>query len=1228
MTIQNDLNTEDIGIVKGEEIQSTSVTDIISEGPIHGLVDGPASVFLNDNPQAQEGAVGRMLNTSSSRIELTNGSANFTITINKAIDFKPFDSTTLDSEAEAGVSSFQGKRHLAVRDTHSIDVVRLRIFGGLGGVYLRTSPDSTNWWPSDLFDGGLRGRTTMIRWNFDNISTDFYLRPRNILTTGTHANKRIRVSLATADGLYTKLDKALWDKWKDSTYDTGTIFIDRSAVIKSLNAPTISSGVYTYTGTLEDTWNGNKNDSFDASSDVDGTANTITITGHVYSTGDPVVYTSGAATDISGLTDGTEYFIIKHDANKVKLAANKDDAIDGTAVGISVGSGTTHNLEVKKHSYDDKGYFFRDTNKLGAPVDLLPINGEEEVYKTRNAQSQFRPGTLTQLPLFGAGGDGSTAVTNQINLGISQTNESGFGGEQDPILLIGSSTAGFNLSNDQIETVDEVKVRWKYAGGFRAINGDGKERPTYIAYTLTLATKEESGDSFENVLRRRIIHSGYHLNAVSFEETFDLNSYRPFVDFRIKVEREYSDEDPGISTPNGETWHNNWTNITKGTVDSVTSIFKEKLIYPLTAVGKVTFSNRNFQNLPTRTYHCKGMLVKVPSNYVTRDESSDGKTANYYRDPTTGIIGTKYRDWDGNFRAEKVYTNNPAWIFYDIITNNRYGLGDFVAETDIDKYALYKIARYCDEMVDDGNGGTEPRYTLNTYLTKATDAFKVLKDIASNFVTMLYYLDGKLFPVQDVPAGPMYNFSKANVLEGEFTYESTGTKTRINQVVVSWNNPDNNYKIEPLIVEDRRNIAESGAIITENAFAFGCTSEGQAYRYGKWKLWTAANQQELVTFKTGINGSYITPGDIINVQDSDKHGVRYSGRIASTGTLDANTIPLDSAVTLNSGSTYTLGIIIQKFGAFAAEDFTLNDGSVDISYKKGDHVPKAYLDPNEDGLYTYETIDSETDAINAKLSNNESDSLNLVWNKNFIVEERTVSSSAGSRSSLEVSSDFSATPAREDIWVLTEKDGDGNVVASSAKEYRVLSVAETTTNEYEIVGAEYYNDKYAAVEEDFTLFVADPIAPRVKATDVVPGPEEVWAYVRKGDSVGTQDLHIAWSLPEERTYTVVGEDGVERDVEIGRGAHSAEIHHDIPFPDNRGLQSPIRYFDRGSTMVIRNCPEGKFRIGVSLINSIGNTSFMKVVNIDVRLRDKQKAGGLFPDGAYGGGTSNRGVEIV
>ena len=691
----------------------------------------------------------------------------------------------------------------------------------------------------------------------------------------------------------------------------------------------------------------------------------------------------------------------------------------------------------------------------------------------------------------------------------------------------------------------------------------------------------------------------------------------------------------------------------------------------------------------------------MPSNYITREET--GGAAKYTGQQTSPGVSSvssvkeyfdtgTYQDWDGTFRDQKIYTNNPAWIFYDIITNNRYGLGEFVNESDVDKYALYRIGRYCDEEIDDGKGlgTTEPRYTMNTYLTKSVDAQKVLKDMLTNFVSMLYYLDGQIHPVQDSPSGPVYNFNKSNVINGEFTYEAAGTKTRVNQVIVSWNNPENNYRSEPLVVEDKRNIAKVGRIVSKKVVAYGCTSEGQALRYGKWKLFTSINQQELVSFQTGINGSFLTPGDVINVQNADRDAVRLGGRISSTGTRNATTIPLDSAVTIDADNTYDLSVILQRDAAFLAEDsasvafamscttvntdktvthsadsnirpglkvtgdhipadtviasinsttsFELSNAATGGStasrtftadYVKGDLVTSAYIDHDSNGTFTIQAIDSKTDAANARDGLN--NGLVLEYKPNFAVETQEVDKTAtgtGSQTSMVVSTGFTATPAAEDMWVLTEKASTGLNIAGSSKEYRILAIAEDSNGQYSITAVEYFDSKYSSIEEEFSLYVADVINRPIKSTDVIPKPKDVYLQVIQTPAGDHETVRVFYSLAEATDLTSTGVDGLGVSADRALGyeyAGGIEITHNIP-----GQPSPITvpfgasdgYFD------FFEVPVGDYEVQVRTIAINRNKSLPLRRTFKVGARLKNRIAGYFPEAAHSGGSSTRGVEII
>ena len=199
-------------------------------------------------------------------------------------------------------------------------------------------------------------------------------------------------------------------------------------------------------------------------------------------------------------------------------------------------------------------------------------------------------------------------------------------------------------------------------------------------------------------------------------------------------------------------------------------------------------------------------------------------------------------------------------------------------------------------MVPDASGGTEPRFTCNVYFQSRTEAFKILTDLASVFRGMMYWIDGQVVGVQDRPKEPIYTFTASNVIEGLFSYESTGQRARVNQIAVTWNDPDQLYKKSTLIVDDIDNITTSGRINPKSIIAFGCTSEGQAARVGKWHLLTDTLETEIVKFETGINAGFIRPGDIINIQDARLNAIEFSGRAAASSTT--STVNLDRSVVL------------------------------------------------------------------------------------------------------------------------------------------------------------------------------------------------------------------------------------------------------------------------------------------------------------------------------------------
>lgn len=332
--------------------------------------------------------------------------------------------------------------------------------------------------------------------------------------------------------------------------------------------------------------------------------------------------------------------------------------------------------------------------------------------------------------------------------------------------------------------------------------------------------------------------------------------------------------------------------------------FDHKFTYPFSALVGLQVSSEYFgTTIPTRAYEVYGLIVRVPSNY----------------DP----IARKYTGlWDGTFKWS--WTNNPAWVFYDLVTNERYGAG--ISPAYVDKWSLYQIAMYCDgvkasgsdmvfEGVPDGFGGMEPRFTYNGVLNKGESVYTVLTAMASAFRGMTYWSAGMVSASQDRPAGAVKIFSPANVIEGNFEYTGTSKKARHTVAIVSWNNPEKGYETDYEVVEDRHGIARFGMRPVE-VVAFGCTSRGQARRFGKWVLTTEALETDSVKFKTGFDAADLIPGEVILCADPAYAGLRMGGRTLEIG---AQSLTLDAVFVFKAGEEYEISVMSQNGNMVTAQ---------------------------------------------------------------------------------------------------------------------------------------------------------------------------------------------------------------------------------------------------------------------------------------------------------------------
>jgi hypothetical protein len=367
----------------------------------------------------------------------------------------------------------------------------------------------------------------------------------------------------------------------------------------------------------------------------------------------------------------------------------------------------------------------------------------------------------------------------------------------------------------------------------------------------------------------------------------------------------------------------NWT--------SYTEIIYTKLRYPNSALVWLRFDAEQFGRIPSRAYRIRGIKVQIPSNATV--DSTTGRLI------YSGI-------WNGTFGAAQ-WCSDPAWILWDLLTA-RYGFGDHIQAAQLDKFAFYSASQYCSELVPDGFGGQEPRFSCNINIQTREDAYKLINDMCSVFRAMPYWSTGALTISQDKPADTSYLFTLANVTEEGFSYQGGSRKTRPTVCVVSYfdlNSRDTAYEV----VEDAEAIQKYGVVKTEIS-AFACTSRGQAYRIGEWLLYSERYESQILSFTASIDaGVLVRPGQIIEVADPVKAGARRGGRISAATTT---AITVDDATGLTAAGA-ELSVIMPN-GSVETRSISSIAGEV-ITVSSAFSVA-----PNVNSVWIYQTSNIQT----------------------------------------------------------------------------------------------------------------------------------------------------------------------------------------------------------------------------------------------------------------------------
>ena len=427
--------------------------------------------------------------------------------------------------------------------------------------------------------------------------------------------------------------------------------------------------------------------------------------------------------------------------------------------------------------------------------------------------------------------------------------------------------------------IDALRITVRFDALLNINSKDGKNLGDSVGIFIVITDNNGVTQTFDESTNASLRVRGKSRTAYTTDYRINL---KPNIAFPIQVTVGRTDPDDS-STTRTNTF--SWSSFTK--------LIDQQKAYPDIAHLFLRFDSQQFPSIPPRMFKIRGVKIKIPHN-ATVDQTNGRLT----------YTGT----FNGTLTTTTHWTSDPAWILFDLLTNSRYGLGDHITETQLDKYAFYSTSVYCSELVDDGQGGQEPRFSCNTVLQKREDAYETVMALSSVMRGMTFWGAGSLTLTQDRPTDSSYLFNLSNVTQEGFLYSGTSLKTRSTVVSVSYFDMEN-QELNFETVEDTTAKNKYG-IIQKKVTGFGCTSRNQARRLGRFILFEEQNATETINFSTGIaEGVIVRPGQVIEVSDPVKAGKRRGGRIKSATTTTV-TVDDTSQTDLDKTNSPTLSVVL------------------------------------------------------------------------------------------------------------------------------------------------------------------------------------------------------------------------------------------------------------------------------------------------------------------------------
>ena len=513
-----------------------------------------------------------------------------------------------------------------------------------------------------------------------------------------------------------------------------------------------------------------------------------------------------------------------------------------------------------------EGEFDETPTDYNIYLDNTPIRDASGNYNFPNVKWDWRPGSVDQTYI-----PGIPAVENETSLNVELRSDA-------PWVR--------SITNTQLSAV-RMRFAWP---ALQRQDDEGNVVGYRIDYAIDLAT---DGGAYQQVYPDAVDGK----TTTRYERSRRVDLPQATTGWQIRIRR---------LTPNQNSNKIADTMLIAG----ITEVIDAKIRYPNTALLYIEFDAEQFTNIPSVTVECNARRWMVPSNY----------------DP---IQRTYSGTWDGTMKS--AWTNNPAWITYGICTEDRFGLGKRIKPFMVDKWELYRIAQYCDQLVPNGLGGQEPRFLCDMNLQGKADAWSLLRDISAIYRGMTYWAQGQLVMQADMPRAQDFDyvFTRANVIDGKFSYGSASAKTRYTRALVSYDNPANNYDTDVIPFADLDLQRRYGDRPTELS-AIGCTRASEAQRRGKWAI-LSNNQDRTVSFKTGMEGVIPLPGHIIPVADSLLAGREVGGRIAAVA---GRVVRLDRDTQAKPGDRLIINLPGGRAEGRTVQSVTGRDVTVTVDYSE------------------------------------------------------------------------------------------------------------------------------------------------------------------------------------------------------------------------------------------------------------------------------------------------------